>query len=91
MQIPNDAVAEFTVLQNQFQAEFGHSSGGQFNTIVKSGTNSFHGRLYEYMRNRKLDALDQSFANQGIYSNPRYDNNRLGASVGGPILKNKWC
>src|SRR5262249_15112386 len=39
--IPNDAVAEFTLLQNQYTAEYGHSTGGQFNTIVKSGTNDF--------------------------------------------------
>lgn len=88
--IPNDAVQEFTLLQNQFTAEYGHSSGGQFNTIVKSGTNAFHGELYEYMRNRNLNAVDQSFANQGILSNPRYDQNRLGANFGGPIMKNKW-
>jgi hypothetical protein len=50
--VPNDAVAEFTVLQNQFSPEFGHSSGGQFNQVVKSGTNDFHGTLYEYLRNR---------------------------------------
>ncbi len=41
--VPNDAVAEFSLLQNQFSPEFGHSSGGQFNTVVKSGTNSYHG------------------------------------------------
>ena len=41
--VPNDAVESFTLLQNQFSAEFGHSSGGQFNTVIKSGTNSFHG------------------------------------------------
>ena len=87
--IPNDSVAEFTLLQNQFQAEFGHSSGGQFNTIVKSGTNQFHGTVYDYLRNRDLNALDQAFARQGILSNPRYDQNRLGANVGGPILKDK--
>jgi carboxypeptidase family protein len=44
--IPNDAVAEFSVLQNQFAPDFGHSSGGQFNTIIKSGTNSYHGDAY---------------------------------------------
>jgi hypothetical protein len=43
--VPNDAVAEFTFLQNQFGADFGHSSGGQFNQVVKSGTNQFHGSL----------------------------------------------
>jgi hypothetical protein len=88
--IPNDAVQEFTLLQNQFSAEYGHSSGGQFNTIVKSGTNLFHGELYEYARNRNLDALDQSFANQGLTSVPRFDENRLGGNFGGPIIKNKW-
>ena len=72
-----------------YSPEYGHSSGGQFNTIVKSGTNEFHGSIYEYFRNRNLDALDQSFARQGIYSNPRYDQNRLGATFGGPIKRNK--
>jgi hypothetical protein len=88
--IPNDAVAEFTLLQNQYTAEYGHSMGGQFNTIVKGGTNGFHGTLYEYLQNRNLDAVDQHLAVQGIYSNPRYDNNRFGANVGGPIIRNKW-
>jgi hypothetical protein len=87
--VPNDAVANFTVLQNLYSPEFGHSAAGQFNTIVLSGTNSFHGRAYEYFRNRNLDAVDQSLANQGIFTNPRYDNNRFGGQVGGPILKNK--
>ncbi len=54
VQVPNDAVAEFTFLQNQFGADFGHSSGGQFNQVVKSGTNEFHGSAYEYFINRDL-------------------------------------
>ncbi len=87
--VPNDAVAEFTLLQNQVPAEFGHSSGGQFNSIVKSGTNTVHGSLYDYLQNRNLNAVDQALANQGFTSNPRYDLNRLGATIGGPILKNK--
>lgn len=87
--IPNDAVDSFTLLQNQVTAEYGHSSGGQFNTIVKSGTNSFHGTIYDYLQNRNLNAIDQTRANQGTFVNPRYDNNRLGASIGGPILRNK--
>ncbi|HEY7387752.1 MAG TPA: carboxypeptidase regulatory-like domain-containing protein, partial [Bryobacteraceae bacterium] len=87
--VPNDSVEEFTLLQNQFSAEFGHSSGGQFNTIVKSGTNEYHGTLYDYMENRNLNALDQQFKNEGIYTPPRFDRNHLGANVGGPILKNK--
>src|SRR6185437_5794284 len=58
--IPNDAVQNFTVLQNQFAPEFGHSSGGQFNQTIISGTNKWHGRLYEYFQNRNLDAIDAS-------------------------------
>jgi len=87
--VPNDAVQNFSILQNQFSPEFGHSNGGQFNTIVVSGTNSIHGRLYEYFQNRNLNALDTSLRNEGITTLPRYDNNRFGGEVGGPIFKNK--
>jgi hypothetical protein len=87
--IPPDAVAEFTVLQNQFGAEFGHSSGGQFNTVIRSGTNQLHGLIYEYLENRNLNALDQAAARQGTLAKPRYDQSHLGASIGGPIVKNK--
>lgn len=87
--VSNDATEEFTLLQNQYSAEFGHSSGGQFNVIVKSGTNSFHGSAYEYFQNRNLNALDQLFANSGTLSNPRFDQNRYGGTLGGPILRNK--
>ncbi|PWU02919.1 MAG: TonB-dependent receptor [Terriglobia bacterium] len=91
---PNDAVSEFTVLQNQMSAEFGHSSGGQFNTTVKSGTNQLHGTLYEYFQNRNLNAIDQQVQNQAISDgkrpkNTRFDSNRFGGSVGGPVIKNK--
>ena len=90
--IPNDAVQNFTVLQNQFSPEFGHSSGGQFNQTIISGTNQFHGRLYEYFQNRDLNAIDASTARTefpGPYTNPRYDNNRFGGQIGGPIVKDK--
>jgi hypothetical protein len=87
--VPNDAVANFTVLQNQFSPEFGHSNGGQFNTVVMSGTNSFHGMLYEYLQNRNLNAIDYALSNQGIKENPRYDNNRFGGQIGGPVVRNK--
>lgn len=87
--VPNDAVSEFTLLQNQFSAEFGHSSGGQFNTTIKSGTNQIHGSVYEYFSNRNFNAVDQSSANSGILTNPRFDQSRLGASFGGPIKKDK--
>ena len=82
------------MLQNQFSPEFGHSSGGQFNQTIKSGTNSFHGRVYEYFQNRNLNAQDslvaQSQRAQGMNPfNTRYDNNRFGGQIGGPIIKNK--
>jgi hypothetical protein len=102
--VPNDAVAEFSLLQNQFSPEFGHSSGGQFNTVVKSGTNSFHGLAYIYNQNRDYNALDTLDAIEGLGSGPncgsglpsdctspgsRFDQNRIGGQIGGPILKNK--
>jgi hypothetical protein len=87
--VPPDAVENFTLLTNQFSTEFGHSSGGQFNTTVKSGTNSFHGSLYEYFRNKNLNAVDETWVQQGLKSNPRFDSNRYGATFGGPIIKNK--
>jgi len=87
--VPADAVANFSLLQNQFSPEFGHSTGGQFNITVQGGTNNFHGSVYEYFQNRNLNAVDQSLANQGVFTNPRYDNNRYGGQIGGPIFKNK--
>jgi len=93
--VPNDAVDNFTVLQNNFSAEFGHSSGGQFNQTIKSGTNSFHGKLYEYFQNRNLNAEDSLVASSQRatpgtpITNPRFDDNRFGGQIGGPIIKNK--
>lgn len=89
LRISNEATAEITILQNQFTAEFGHAGGGQFNTVVKSGTNQLHGSVYEYLQNRKLNALDESSRRSGITEKPRFDDNRLGASIGGPVIKNK--
>jgi hypothetical protein len=87
--IPNDAIKEFSVIQNHFNAEFGHSSGGQFNAVLNNGGNEFHGTAYEYFQNRKLNALDQSFKRQGILTRQRFDQNTFGGALGGPIMKNK--
>ena len=89
VQVPNEAVAEFSSLQNQYGAEFGRSTGGQFNTVVKSGTNELHGSLYEYFMNRRLNALDQSNKRRGIFTRPRLDDNRVGGTVGGPVIRNR--
>lgn len=85
--VPNDAVGEFTAITNQFSPEFGHSAGGQFNSVVKSGTNSLHGRVYEYFDNRDLNA--ENAIEGGKIPNPRYDFNRYGGEAGGPIKRDK--
>ena len=87
--IPNDAVAEFTLLSNQFSPDFGHSSGGQFNQVVKSGTNQFHGAIYEYLQNKNLDSADNLNFIEGTALHPRFDDNRFGGNFGGPIKRNK--
>ena len=87
--VPPESVENFTLLSNQFNSEFGHSSGGQFNTTVKSGTNSFHGSVYEYFRNKNLNAVDETWVQQGLTSNPRFDANRYGGTFGGPLIKDK--
>src|SRR5580698_5609819 len=86
--VPNDAVGEFSLITNQFSPEFGHSSGGQFNTNVISGTNKFHGRAYEYFQNRNLNAESGTQGGKPAI-NPRYDNNRYGGQIGGPMLRDK--
>ena len=85
--VPNDAVGEFTAITTQFSPEFGHSAGGQFNTIVRGGTNKIHGEAYEYFQNRNLNA--ENAIQGGKVPNPRYDNNRYGGQVGGPLVRNK--
>jgi outer membrane receptor protein involved in Fe transport len=89
-----DAVKEFTILTNQFTAEFGHSSAGQFNTITKSGTNQFHGDLWWYNINKHFRSLDHRLKEQIAVGalpdeRPRDDFNRVGGDFGGPIKKEK--
>jgi len=86
--VPNDAVGDFSLITNQFSPEFGHSAGGQFNTNVVSGTNTFHGKVYEYLQNRNLNAASGP-AGGKVSPIPAYDNNRYGGEIGGPILHNK--
>jgi hypothetical protein len=87
-----ESVAEFTILTNQFGAEYGHSAGGQFNIVTKSGTNDFHGSAWWYNRNRDLDAATNqektAFTGTGDVKN-RFDYNREGGSIGGPIKRNR--
>lgn len=87
--VPTDAVGQFSLLENQFSPEFGGFSGGVFNTVIKSGTNDIHGSVYEYFNNRKLNALNSQQVVAGFTSVPRFDYNRVGGTIGGPIIKNK--
>jgi len=79
-----DAIAELRVQSNLYSADVGRTAGGVINILTKSGTNSFHGSAYEYLRNDALDARD-FFA----LSSPEYRQNQFGGSIGGPIRKNK--
>jgi outer membrane receptor protein involved in Fe transport len=86
--VPLDSVQEFSVLTNNFGAEYGRASGGVVNLVTKSGTNLFHGSAYEF--NRVSAVSSNSYYNDvnGI-SKPIYTRNNFGFSVGGPIIKNK--
>jgi hypothetical protein len=89
-----DAIAEFTVLTNQFSAEFGHSSAGQFSTITKTGSNDFHGGAWYYFQNKNLNAFDvrdkDAIASGASPDRkPRFDYNRLGGDFGGRIIRDK--
>jgi hypothetical protein len=87
--IPNlDSIAEFRILTNNYDAEYGNYSGGQINVITKSGTNSIHGNAFEFLRNTSLDA--KNFFD-GVASQQRgvYHQNEFGGTAGGPIKKDK--
>src|SRR5207237_1648412 len=82
---PNsDAVEEFKILTNNYQAEYGRTSGGIVNQVLKSGTNNFHGSLFEFFRNDVLNAN-----NYFQQSRTRLDRNIFGGTIGGPIRKHK--
>jgi hypothetical protein len=92
--ISPEEVAEFTLLQNQFSAEFARSNGGNFITVTKSGTNDFHGTGYGFVRNRFLNAIDTIQKNAGVTRDradgdnfmARYDYFRGGFNLGGPVF-----
>jgi hypothetical protein len=83
-----DAIQEFSVLTGGFSAEYGKASGGVVNAITKSGTNSFHGDGYEFIRNSALDSRDY-FSRSGNTPLAQFRRNQFGAAAGGPIIKDK--
>ncbi len=83
--ISQDAVQEFQVITSNYLAEYGRASGGVINTVTRSGSNGLHGTAYWFFRNRTLNATDPT-AN-GL--NPQDWRHQAGASIGGPIKKDK--
>lgn len=91
---PPDAVQEFKIQTGDFNAAFGHSTGGVVNAVVKSGTNSIHGDLWEYLRNDAFNAnyfFNRKCTASGCVANPipEYRQNLFGVTAGGPIVKDK--
>ena len=78
-----DAVQEFSVVTSNAPAEYGRTSGGAVNAASRSGTNSFHGSAYEFLRNSALDA--RNFFDRATI--PPFKRNQFGGSAGGPIIK----
>jgi hypothetical protein len=81
---PPDAIQEFKLQNGNFNAEFGHSTGGVINAAIKSGTNRLHGDLWEYFRNTDLDA-NIFFKPTPTSPVPAYHQNQFGATIGGPV------
>jgi hypothetical protein len=87
--VPNlDSVEEFRLITNSFDAEYGKFSGAVMNAITKSGTNSFHGDVFEFLRKDAMDA-NGYFANAAGLPRTALDRNQFGAVGGGPILKDR--
>ena len=80
-----DAVEEFKVMTNTYDAQYGRSNGGTINTILKSGTPQFHGTLYDFWRNSVLDANSYAL-NQAGDSKPFHNQHQFGGTVGGPVI-----
>jgi hypothetical protein len=86
---PPDAIQEFKVQTSNFSSEFGRAGGAVVNASIKSGTNSFHGSAWEFLRNNALDAKDLYFVDAATVHKPQLQRNQFGFSAGGPIVKNK--
>ena len=85
VQASPDALAEFRVITSNFSAEYGRVGGGVVNAVMRSGTNDFHGTLYEFLRNTDLNAA-------GFFraaTKPTFHRNQFGVTLGGPMIKDK--
>ncbi|HEY4359561.1 MAG TPA: carboxypeptidase regulatory-like domain-containing protein [Bryobacteraceae bacterium] len=85
-----DAIAEFKVITSNFSAEYGRVGGGVVNAALRSGTNQFHGTLYEFFRNTDLNAIGYVFgARPSNFQKPTLHRNQFGVTIGGPLIKDK--
>ena len=85
MQPSVDAIQEFKIATNSYSAQYGRNAGGQVNVITRSGTNEFHGFLYDYLRNRDVDA--RNFFDGS--DKPQLIRNQFGGGMGGPLIANR--
>src|SRR5262245_45884172 len=84
-----EAVAEFQVQTNAYNAEFGRNSGAQINVITKSGTNKYHGDVWEFYQGSALAALDNIEKGSKLDRPARFNRNQFGFDLGGPIIKDR--
>ncbi|HEU4769316.1 MAG TPA: TonB-dependent receptor, partial [Pyrinomonadaceae bacterium] len=82
-----DAIREFEMLTSTYDASFGRNPGAQVNVVLKSGTNDFHGSLFEFHRNAALDA--RNFFAPANEPKPKYLRNQFGGAIGGPIIRDR--
>jgi hypothetical protein len=88
VQLSPDAIAEFKVITSNYSAEYGRVGGAVVNAVMKSGTNDFHGSAYWYVRNTALNATGFLFS-PAVFVKPTLQRNQFGATIGGPIVKNR--
>ena len=88
VQMGVDSIREFKVLTSNFSAEYGRAPGGVITAVTKSGTNDFHGSVFEFLRNSALDANSFIANSTGVGKSP-FKRNQYGFSIGGPIVKDK--
>ncbi|MDE1154231.1 MAG: carboxypeptidase regulatory-like domain-containing protein [Acidobacteriaceae bacterium] len=86
---PIDAIQEFSSQSAGYSAEFGQAAGGIINAVTKSGSNQFHGVVYEYFRTPGWNALDPYSKYKKLFSQPVKEQHQFGVSMGGPIIKDK--
>lgn len=83
--VPNlDSIAQFRIITNNFNAEYGNFSGGQINVVTKAGTNQYHGDAFDFLRNTDLDAKNYFAPDRGVFIQ-----NQFGGTIGGPIKRDR--